>query len=67
MDAGELEAFEEQIGTKRNPEKEALKALKAYQEQAGIVIEDPDAPVAPDAKGLALMEDQEIPGEWMRR
>jgi hypothetical protein len=30
-----------------NPEEEALKALKAHQEEAGVTFADPDAPVTP--------------------
>lgn len=65
MDADKLEIFDEQIGMKVDPEKEALKALKAFQESAGMEIDNPDAPVAPDAKSLASMKDEEIPGSWM--
>ncbi len=65
MDEDQLEKFEEDIGMKVNPEEEARKALKAYQEAAGIVIENPDAPVGPDAKAQAWMADEEIPGGWM--
>lgn len=65
MDAGQLERFDEQTGMKVDPEAEALKALKAFQEAAGIVIENPDAPVAPDEKSMAAMKDEEVPGSWM--
>jgi len=33
-----------------NPDEEALKALRAYQEEMGMTFEDPDAPVASDGK-----------------
>jgi hypothetical protein len=33
-----------------NPEEEALAALKAHQEEAGMQFEDPDAPVTPFGK-----------------
>jgi hypothetical protein len=65
MEAEQLERFEEEIGMRVNPEDEAKKALKAFQEAQGMVIENPDAPVGPDAKALAWMKDEEIPGSWM--
>jgi hypothetical protein len=65
MNEEEAEAFEEEIGMRRNPVKEAQEALRAYQESAGIVVENPDAPVAPDAKSIAAAEDEEIGGTWM--
>lgn len=35
-----------------NPEEEALEALRAHQDEAGIAFEDPDAPVAPSENTL---------------
>ena len=65
MNAEEAEQFESEIGMRPNPEADALAALRAYQEAQGIVFEDPDAPVAPDAKSIAMAEDEEIGGTWM--
>jgi len=73
MDADQLEAFEETIGQRVDPEKEALKALKAFQEAAGMVVENPDAPVSGFRKGAdgnlvpweAEGKDEEIPGSFM--
>ena len=48
-----------------SPEEEARKALRAHQEAAGITFEDPDAPVAPDAKSIAMAEDEEIDGRYL--
>ena len=33
-----------------SPEEEALKALRAHQEAAGMAFADPDAPVAGDGR-----------------
>ena len=65
MDSDQVQKFEEEIGMRLDPEKEALAKLRAYQKAMGIVIENPDAPVAPDAKGQALAADEEIGGTWM--
>jgi hypothetical protein len=65
MDDEQLTQFEEKIGMLVNPEEEAKKALKAFQEAQGMVFDDPDALVPPDAKALAWMQDEEIPGNWM--
>lgn len=62
MDEDQVQEFEEDIGMRVNPEKEAQAALRAYQEAAGIVIENPDAPVAPDAKWIAQADDEEMGG-----
>ncbi len=60
MDENQIEEFEEEIGMRFNPEKEALKALQEHQEASGIVFDHPDAPVGPDAKGAALADDEEL-------
>lgn len=65
MDEDQTEAFEMEIGMIPDPNKDAKEALRAYQEAAGVVIENPDAPVAPDAKSVAAAEDEEISGTWM--
>lgn len=65
MEAAEEEQFQETIGMRHDPEQDAKEALAAYQEQMGMVFEDPDAPVPPDAKALAWMADQEIDGAYM--
>ena len=65
MDQEEAERFEEEIGMRFDPEKEAREALRAYQEAQGVVFDDPDAPVAPDAKGQAWADDEEIGGSYM--
>lgn len=67
MDEDQAREFEEEIGMRFNPEKEAQEALRAYQEAQGIVIENPDQPVAPDAKAQAMAEDEELNrmGMWM--
>lgn len=65
MDEGEAERFECEIGMRRDPEQDAKDALRAYQEEAGIVIEDPDRPVAPDDKAVAMAEDEEMSGTWL--
>jgi hypothetical protein len=64
MDAGQAEKFEQEIGMRFDPVQEAQAALRAHQAAAGIVIENPGAPVAPDAKSIALAEDEEL-GPWM--
>jgi hypothetical protein len=53
----ELEQLDIAIGMVTNPEEEALEALRAHQEAAGITFENPDAPVAPDDKTLYGGED----------
>lgn len=60
MSTEEAQDFESEIGMRPNPERDAREALRAYQEAAGMVIENPDAPVAPDAKGIAMAEDEEL-------
>lgn len=65
MNENQVQEFEEEIGMLPNPEKDAREALRAYQESAGMVIENPDAPVAPDAKSVAAAEDEEIKGGYM--
>jgi hypothetical protein len=57
--------FEVEVGMRRDPDQDALDALRAHQEAAGIVIENPDAPVGPDAKAMAMAEDEELGGTWM--
>ena len=42
-----LEELDTSIGMIINPEDVARDALREYQESAGMVFEDPDAPVAP--------------------
>jgi hypothetical protein len=44
-----------------NPEEEALAALKAHQEEAGMIFENPDAPVEPGDADVGS-----VPG-WMTR
>lgn len=65
MDENQLREFEEQIGMLPDPKKDALAALKAHQQAMGLTFENPDAPVAPDAKSIAAAEDEEIGGTWM--
>lgn len=65
MDEDQAQAFEEEIGMRADPVRDAKEALRAYQESVGMVIEDPDAPVAPDAKSIAMAEDEEIGGTWL--
>jgi hypothetical protein len=65
MNEDEAEAFEEEIGMRRDPVKDAMEALRAYQESAGIVIENPDQVIPPDAKSIAMAEDEEMGGTWM--
>jgi hypothetical protein len=65
MDEDKAREFEEEIGMLRDPNKEAQEALRAHQEATGIVIENPDAPVAPDAKSMAAMQDEEIKDSFM--
>jgi hypothetical protein len=65
MSEEDAEQFEARIGMRPDPERDAQEALRAYQEQMGIVIENPDAPVAPDAKSIAMAEDEEMGGTWM--
>lgn len=65
MDEEAAQAFEEEIGMRPDPVKDARAALRAYQEAQGMVFENPDAPVAPDEKWLAMQEDQELGGTWM--
>ena len=43
MDSDQVQKFEEEIGMRLDPEKEALAKLRAYQEAMGIVIENLDA------------------------
>jgi hypothetical protein len=63
----DVQRFDEEIGMTVNPDEVAKAALKAHQEAMGMTFENPDAPVPPDAKALAYMEDQEISGGWMGR
>jgi hypothetical protein len=65
MDEDKAQEFEEEIGMQADPQKEAQEALRAHQEAMGIIIENPDAPVAPDAKSIAMAEDEEIKGGFM--
>lgn len=65
MNNDQLEAFEEEIGMRRDPAKEAQEALRAYQEQQGMVFENPDAPVGPDDKAIAMMDEKELDSTWM--
>lgn len=65
MDEDKAEEFEMEIGMVPDPNKDAREALLAHQRAAGITIENPDAPVAPDAKSVAMAEDEEISGTWM--
>jgi hypothetical protein len=67
MSEEEAEQFECEIGMRPNPERDAREALRAYQEQQGIVFDNPDAPVAPDAKAMAMAEDEELnaTSTWM--
>jgi hypothetical protein len=67
MNEDQLEEFEQEIGMRPDPLKEAKAALRAHQEAAGIVIENPDAPVAPDAKAVAMAEAEELDrgSTWM--
>ena len=48
----ELEQLDISLGMVTNPEEEALDALRAHQEAAGIGFKDPDAPVAPSENTL---------------
>lgn len=67
MDADQIEEFEADIGMRHNPERDARAALRAHQEAMGMTFDDPDAPVAPDAKSLAAADDAELDrmGTWM--
>jgi hypothetical protein len=65
MDADKLEQFDEEIGMVTDPAEWAREELRRHQEEAGMTFDDPDAPVAPDEKYLAQMEDREIGGQWM--
>jgi hypothetical protein len=65
MDADALEKFDEEIGMRVNPETQAREALAAYQKAMGMTFENPDAPVAPDEKARAWMQDEEIKGNFM--
>lgn len=64
MKEEDLERFEEQIGMRADPNEIAKEALAAYQEAAGQKFENPDAPVGPDAKAIALMTDKQL-GSYM--
>lgn len=65
MDADQVLAFEEEIGMRPDPAKEAQAALRAYQQAAGIVIENPDQVIPPDAKSMAAAADEEIKGGFL--
>jgi len=54
-----MEQLDISIGMVANPEEEALAALAAHQEAAGITFEDPQALVGPDDK--TLYGDGDIP------
>lgn len=54
----ELEELDGQIGMTESPEQEALRALREHQEAAGMMFDNPDAPVAAAGNG------DRIPG-WM--
>lgn len=64
MKEDDLERFEEQIGMRADPAQVAKDALAAFQAAAGQTFDNPDAPVAPDAKAIALMTDKEL-GSYM--
>jgi hypothetical protein len=67
MSEEDAENFEARIGMRTDPEADAQAALRAHQEQMGIVIENPDAPVGPDDKALAMAEAEELDktSPWM--
>lgn len=65
MNEEEAEAFEEEIGMRPDPVKDAREALRAYQESIGLVIENPDQVIPPDAKSVAMAEDEEMGGTWL--
>lgn len=65
MDQEQAESFEEEIGMRYDPVSGAKEALRAYQEAQGLVFDNPDAPVGPDAKSMATAADEEVPGTWM--
>jgi predicted NUDIX family NTP pyrophosphohydrolase len=54
----EMEQLDIEIGMVTNPEEEALAALRAHQEAAGLTFDAPDAPVTAAGDGT--------PG-WMTR
>jgi len=60
----EIEAWETDIGMRRDPDQDAREALRRHQEAAGIVVEDPDRIIPPDAKAQAMADDEEL-GPWM--
>lgn len=61
MDQEQREKFDEDIGMRVSAEKLALEALKAHQEAAGMVFENPDAVV----EAPLGARDEEVPGTWM--
>ena len=48
-----------------DPVRIAQEQLRAHQEATGMTFEDPDAPVAPDARSLASAPDEEIRGGYL--
>jgi hypothetical protein len=58
-DENELEELDMALGMITDPADVAKAALRKYQEEMGMVFEDPDAPVAPMTENL----DGEIRGE----
>jgi len=61
-DQDALEELDIAVGMIRDPADDAIAALRAYQEEAGMTFEDPDAPVAPTPGA----QDEEFLGEVMR-
>ncbi len=58
-DENELEELDMALGMITDPADVAKAALREYQQEMGMVFEDPDAPVAPMTENL----DGEIRGE----
>lgn len=48
----ELEKLDIELGMTDSPEEQALRALRAHQEEAGMTFEDPDGYVPPDDKTM---------------
>lgn len=67
MDEDQARQLDEEIGAVTSPAIVARAALKKHQEQQGMQFADPEAPVGPDAKAMAWMEDQEVPGSYLSR
>ena len=65
MTPEEEATFQEEIGQRHDPAKQALDELAAYQESVGMVFDDPDKPVPPDAKAWRGWKTRRLTATYM--